>query len=329
MLHRSSTGVVFACASLLIGALVGCGGSGKGGAAGGMDATDGGALGFDSSASGSSSGSSTDGSGSESGSSSGSNNASSDGGDAGSDSAAPACTFVSTKDVCKTCSGDADCSAGNYCVGDGQGGGKFFCAPDCTTGACPIGDKCAYAAIDIDNDHAHSVCYPSSGTCVTEKAVATTDLCKSCTLDSECGSGSCVYDGLTSGSYCAPSCIGASCPKGDVCVTVSDADPGAGSFQPTVCYPESGTCTKPDAGRPPPAAGCQGSCSSDGDCKGGEVCIVTAESVGLTNVTKSQCMPTCTKGSTCPQAGARCESGMDADGSSSYEVCAPGWACCL
>ncbi len=318
-----------------------CGGSAGGG--GGGATADGGAhpdaAGGGTGSSGSSSGSSASSSGSSGGStgSSGADGGSSgeagaDGGghdgSPGGEGGAAACTFVSTKDMCKTCGSDADCTAGNYCISDGQGGGEFFCAPDCTHGDCPVGDICAYGAIDVNNTTAVNVCYPASGTCGKTTTASTTDLCKPCTLDSQCGGGSCVYDGLTTGSYCAQSCIGTSCPKGDICVVVDDADPGAGSFRPTVCYPQSGTCTHPDAGKPPPATGCQGACASDTDCGAGERCMVTAEAVGTTNVTKSQCMPTCTEGGSCPEPGVRCVSGMDVD-TTPYYVCAPSWACCL
>jgi Bacterial pre-peptidase C-terminal domain len=78
---------------------------------------------------------------------------------------------------------------------------------------------------------------------VTAGGSSTAGLCKTCSADSQCGTGNeCVYVGSMGDSYCLQAC-GAGCPTGYSCsaADIYSVD-GAHAAQ---CVPQSGTCTAP------------------------------------------------------------------------------------
>jgi hypothetical protein len=64
--------------------------------------------------------------------------------------------------ICAPCLQDSDCASASYC---GQFAGDQFCAPDCSSTACPSGTQCT--PVNGANGVAHQLCVPTSNVCGT------------------------------------------------------------------------------------------------------------------------------------------------------------------
>jgi hypothetical protein len=79
----------------------------------------------------------------------------------------------STAGLCKTCSADSQCGAGNECVYVGSMGDSY-CLQACGAG-CPTGYSCSAGDIySVDGAHANQ-CVPQSGTCTAPTGACADD----------------------------------------------------------------------------------------------------------------------------------------------------------
>src|SRR5207253_3055547 len=169
--------------------------------------------------------------------------------------------------ACKTsCSGDGDCSAGNYCNASNQCVGKkpqaSACGAEheCATGACVDGACCDRAC---------------GGQCEACDVAGSVGMCSPATGAPHGTRSACASDGTVCGGRCdgvhpaactypgnSVSCRNASCVGGTA--TLAASCDGAGdcpALQTQTCAPFS--CG--------PAA-CNGNCSADSDCANGTWC---------------------------------------------------------
>lgn len=115
------------------------------------------------------------------------------------------------------CVSNTDC-IGGYCI-EGEEGP--ICTIPCTEN-CPQGYVCRTTVIGPD---VVSLCIPTG-----------VNLCKPCSLDSQCGDGACIQIGQ--GKFCSKPCSNGVCPNGYVCTQVV-LENGDSISQ---CVPKSGAC---------------------------------------------------------------------------------------
>ena len=211
-----------------------------------------------------------------------------------------------------TCAADADCAAGNVCIGGvcGKlGANGAACASDiwCQSGACVDGVCCNTACTGLceactaakKGSGANGVCGPiASGKdpeneCALEAAV-------SCGQNGQCnGAGACQLH--PQGTSCGASLCEETVVKGHICDGMGQCviDPAGKDCAPHVC--SAGSCKNP--------------CANDNECLPGNICI------------GGGCKPPGMPGIPC-SAGFECSSGFCIDGVCCDSACAGSCEAC-
>ncbi len=209
--------------------------------------------------------------------------------------------------VGEACRADADCGAGELCVGEFPGG---YCTADCGSTDCPSGSACVQ--VDRATFLCLAECDPTSADpcragygCTTDPGLGNVCI-PGCTTNADCpsglecdedggaaGEGACFDPGASPGDACDAS---ESCPAdyfcfeerfggwpGGACLSFGcDPDSGAGCGEGATCVASTtgdGLCVAECAGEGDCREGygcregaCVPSCESDDDCSSGRVC---------------------------------------------------------
>jgi hypothetical protein len=164
-----------------------------------------------------------------------------------------------------SCAADANCSAGNFCVGNSCGPkpNGAFCSDrtECASGNCAQGVCCATACASACKSCALS---GTMGACTNvpsgspDPAQTCMDKPGTCNTNGKCAAGACQL--YAQGTPCAA----ASCPSTGLTLTPASACDGAGvcvTPPPSSCFPF--TCG---------VAACKSTCVADADCAPPYVC---------------------------------------------------------
>ncbi|HMF39870.1 MAG TPA: hypothetical protein VKQ32_04195 [Polyangia bacterium] len=164
-----------------------------------------------------------------------------------------------------SCTADANCSTGNFCVGNSCGPKPIgaFCSAgsECGSGNCAQGVCCATACATACKSCALS---STRGACTNVPAASPdpsqtcVDKPGTCDTNGKCEAGACQR--YAQGTPCGA----ASCPSSGFTLTSSSACDGAGACvtpPPSSCYPFM--CG---------VAACKSTCTADGDCAPPNVC---------------------------------------------------------
>ena len=174
------------------------------------------------------------------------------------------------------CLDDGGCDGGQHCLLQPSGFGQCLDRCDARAPACAQGMLCAPEPLAEFFQGG----FTGSGTC-DASAPAGADLCDVATAASDCPSQVCIEAGAFGSGFCA---------RYDLGEITCDPQSGSGCRQGQVCASDA-------AGRPFCSWGATtfGTCNTangDGDCTGGDVCVVSAGDFFM--VGDGYCLPPCT-----------------------------------
>ncbi len=241
----------------------------------------------------------------------------------------------------QTCTTDANCTPGSFCISDGNGG-KMCCAADCTDASCGtkaacapgglscqthLGDTCGQASCSSDNlsSIAAGTCDGAGNCTAASPVVCTPYLCAggncrtTCTMDANCDTAagySCINGHCAKEANGQPCSTNANCASGGHCI--SDGNGGK------MCC--AAVCTDV-------ACGTKAACTSDGSgCQThqGDTCGTATCSDSLHSVATGKCdgVGGCTLPDPVPCApGDHCTGGSCGNSCNTSSDCPSGYTC--